>query len=385
MDASNLQFLGKPDYSMPAFGSDGVWCSASAVALRDSLRHGSVSGVMSLLNSLDDQSMTDALLQSGFSVHSTHIADGREAVFSGVKEQLALALSSRVDGFGLEAARNAPQEVRQGSFAAKEVATQMKDAPLDFSPEDFDGDFEAAKVVQRVMRSSGVAVDLLGDGAPGSRGSLLLVAGQAMKKGVQGFGFDGLPGKYEVPLEMSDLVELHRESARAVAITSARIGLGSWARGEKIDVLDDWVPDSVQRLLHSSLSLDTAKSLVSAIKDGGIAEHAGQIGDHAFSNLLRAQGLDPNAKKVEEQAKEQGFVVQEPNRQRGQYFGPVVAVDHRAALVKYARNNVIILSFIDLPKDQPRPSMKDSVRLAYKDGNVSVAFSGREGREGMGR
>lgn len=385
MDASNLQFLGKPDYSMPAFGSDGVWCSASAVALRDSLRHGSVSGVMSLLNSLDDQSMTDALLQSGFSVHSTHIADGREAVFSGVKEQLALALSSRVDGFGLEAARNAPQEVRQGSFAAKEVATQMKDAPLDFSPEDFDGDFEAAKVVQRVMRSSGVAVDLLGDGAPGSRGSLLLVAGQAMKKGVQGFGFDGLPGKYEVPLEMSDLVELHRESARAVAITSARIGLGSWARGEKIDVLDDWVPDSVQRLLHSSLSLDTAKSLVSAIKDGGIAEHAGQIGDHAFSNLLRAQGLDPNAKKVEEQAKEQGFIVQEPNRQRGQYFGPVVAVDHRAALVKYARNNVIILSFMDLPKDQPRPSMKDSVRLAYKDGNVSVAFSGREGREGMGR
>lgn len=382
MDASSLQFLGKPDYSMPAFGSDGVWCSASAVALRDSLRHGSVSGVMSLLNSLDDQSMTDALLQSGFSVH---IADGREAVFSGVKEQLALALSSRMDGFGLEAARNAPQEVKQRSFAAKEVATQMKDAPLDFSPEDFDGDFEAAKVVQRVMRSSGVAVDLLGDGAPGSRGSLLLVAGQAMKKGVQGFGFDGLPGKYEVPLEMADLVELHRESARAVAITSARIGLGSWARGEKIDVLDDWVPDSVQRLLHSSLSLDTAKSLVSAIKDGGIAEHAGQIGDHAFSNLLRAQGLDPNAKKVEEQAKEQGFIVQEPNRQRGQYFGPVVAVDHRAALVKYARNNVIILSFIDLPKDQPRPSMKDSVRLAYKDGNVSVAFSGREGREGMGR
>lgn len=381
MGANNLHFLTAPDYSMPAQSADGSWGSLGGVALRDSLHQGSASGVMDLLKSMDASGLVMALSETGFAIDAAAIEQGRGAIFTSVKERLGAALELQVDGFGLEAARKAALEQKSVNFAAKANAV-APNVQLDFSPDDFDGNLDAARVIQGVMRASSVSVDLVGGAKPSDRNSLLLVAGQAMKKGVQGFGFEGVPGKYKVPLEMADLVDLHRQAAENVAITSARVGLGLWAQGAKVKDLDEWVPDSVQRLLHGSISLGSAKSLINAIDGGGIAQHAGEIGDHQFADLLKSQGLDPNARTVEEQAEETGFVIQEPNRMRGQYYGPVVAVDHRASLVKYARQNVILLSFTELAKEQERPKLGDAVRMDYKNGQLSVEVANRVERSG---
>jgi hypothetical protein len=256
---------------------------------------------------------------------------------------------------------------------------------LDFEPGDFDGDFAAAREVQGVLQCSSVSIDVLGSAAPGDRGSLLLVASQAMKNGVQGFGFDGLPGKYEVALSMSALVDLHRQAAVAVAVESTKASLGVWANGDKVSALDDWVPDSVQRLLLGSVSSGAALTLVDAIDSGSIARHAGDIGVHEYTALLAEQGLNVDALTVDQAAYEFGWSIKDPDRSRGQYFGPVVALDHRASLVKFTRTDVVELPFASLAKEQARPVLGDVVRLDFKGGQLSVNVAGKSGRESVGR
>lgn len=389
-----------PDYSMPAMTPDGVWGTAGGVALRDALKRGSADGMMELIRSMDARGFASALREAGFAVEKSTIERGRSAVFTSVKSDLSSALSLGVDGFGLANSRSLASSVTMmaadgavepvaPAFAAKEktdvAAQDMSNVALQFDPREFAGDVAAARAVQGVLRSDTVAVELLGNAAPAERGALLMVAGQALKQGIQGFGFDGLPGKYQVAFGMSELVDLHREAAQAVAVESVTASLTGWAAGKKVKGLDEWVPDSVQRLLYGSVSLEAAQAVVQAVETGSIARHAGQIGLHDFTGLLAGQGLDVNAKTVNEQAREFGWSIQEPDRMRGQYFGPVVAVDHRASLVKFTRMDVLELPFTELATGQNRPKMGDSVRMDFKNGALTVNVAARPGREGAAR
>ena len=370
------------DYSMPVVGVDGSLGSVGGKALRDSLKRGSVAGVMDLLKSMNAQGVVQSLREAGFAVAPELAVRGKSAIFAGVQSDLSAAIDLPGDGFDLSESRLLKGAVAQKPFAAKVNPTLLvRDKPLAV-PVDFPGDADAAAVIQRVMRSSAVAVSLLGVATPGLRGSLLLVAGQALKKGIQGFGFDGIEGKYQVPLSMSEVLELHKDAARAVAQDSTRVGLGSWAAGEKVNGLDSWVPDSVQRLLHGSVTLESAQALVQAIESGMVGLHASAIGEHEFTGLLAAQGLDTNAPPLAEQAEAMGFVIQPVDRDRSQYFGMVLALDYRAALVKTSRVNAIELPFVDLPEGHNRPKMGDSLRLSYKNGELSIAVAERSGREG---
>jgi hypothetical protein len=358
--------------------------SSGGSILRKSLKGGSAEAVMQLIKSMDARGVAAALRDAGFLVDQSIVERGRAAVFSSVKSDLNEALSLLVDGFGLRhlRAQVAADVLPEPTFAAKDNASEVA---LGFTPEEFGGDMDAARMIQKTFRFNSVAIDLLGDALPSSRGALLMIAAQGLKNGIQGFGFDGVAGKYQVSLGMAELVDLHRDAAQAVAIQTARAGLGVWAAGGRVKELDGWVPDSVQRLLHGSVSLESAQAVVQAIEDGSVLGHAGQIGTHEFTALLAAQGLDVNAKTVAQMASESGWVVQALDRMRGHYFGPVVAVDHRAGLVKHTRVDVIELPFTELAEGQNRPNTGDMVRLDFKQGTLTMNVLNRPGREGIGR
>lgn len=361
------------DHLAPSLGADGEWGSVGGIAVRDSLVRGSLEGAMDLLGAMDVKAVAGTLREAGFPVAVEAIARGRDVVLGRARADLVAAADLGVDGFGLAAAKG---------FAAKEMKVM---SAMDNPSAGFAGDRAAAAAIQAVMRSSAVTIGLLGDAVPGARGALLMVAGQAVRAGVQGFGFEGVPGKYAVSLSMGDVLDLHRDAVQSVAVESARTALGVWVAGGKVDTVSEWVPDSVQRLLHGSVSLAAAEVLVSQIESGAIARHAGNIGTHEFTRLLAAQGFDVDALTVEQQAQEQDLVLVQPNRERGQYVGPVVGLDHRAALVKFNKDSAVELPFAELAGEQARPVMGDRVRMGFKAGVLAVGVEQRPGREGAGR
>lgn len=356
------------DYGATTVGPDGHFGSVGSIGVRESLRAGSADGLMDLMSTMDAETMTRSLRESGFSVPSAAVGKGRDAVFKSVEGALNDALDLNVDGFGLSARRST-------SVAVDRLP----------GIEDVFTDIDAALAVQRLMRAQSIAVDLLGDAAPAARQSLLLVAGQALALEIQGFGFDGIPGKYEIPLSMAQIVDLHRDAASAVAEQSARSGLAAWVKGETVPEVSDWVPDSVQRLLRGSVSLAAAQVLVDGLKDGGIASHAGEIGAHKITSVLEANGLNVHALTVERQAENHGLIIKDPDRERGQYFGPVVGLDHRAALLKFTRTQAIELPFTAVGDGQRRPELGESVRMTFKAGELKVSIAEQRGKAEVGR
>ena len=145
------------------------------------------------------------------------------------------------------------------------------------------------------------------------------------------------------------------------------------------------MPDSVQRLLHGSLSMVTASAVVNAIEGGMVGKHAAEFGEHNFARLLAEQGFNVNAATIDLQAKELGLDLVTPNTERGQYVGPVVGIDHRSALIKFARDKSIGLPFKELGDDQSRPVVGDTVRLKYKADKLVVSMAEKVQREGVGR
>lgn len=371
---SEARYLGaRPNYMSPTVGAGGVWASAGAHALRGELQRKSARGVMDLLRSMDAQGMGQVLREVGFKVDEHLIAQGRAAVFEGVKDDLQAALEQGVDGTGL----------RKTEVGTKYAAT-MQRAERPVQPHvaagaDFAGDRQAAEMIQAVLLAPVVRVAPLGGEPFPQRASLQMVAAQALQKGVLGFGFDGLPGKYAVPAPMADVVELHRQAAIEVAAQSTRAGLVAWASGAKVTGLSEWVPDSVQRLLHGSVSQEAAEIVVGGLTNGSVARHAQEYGIHGIAGLLASKGLDLDAPTVGEQAQEQGLQIKEPDRERGQYFGTVVARDHRACLIKVNRNDAIELSFQGLSGE--RPQVGDLMRLGYKTGELTVSKAPRQGRD----
>lgn len=352
-DGVQLPLSGIPDYRVPCFGLGGNWSSAGGLAVRESLSRGSVVGVMDVLESMDAPGMASVLREAGFFVSQGAVERGCDAVLESVQHDLIAAAEMRVDGYGLEGGQSL-------SFAAKELEMETAEA-----------------AIQAVLRSDAVVVDLLGDARAGERGALLFVAGQALQNGLQGFGFEGIPGKYEVPLSMAEVSGLYGDAAQAVAVESARAGVAAWAAGEKVRDVSEWVPDSIQRLLNGSVSVAAADAVVNAIEGGAVGAHAREFGLHGFARLLAEQGFDVNAPTVQEQAGNLGLAMIEPDRQRGQYVGPMVGQDHRAGLIKFAREKGVELPFDALAVGQVRPKMGETVRMKFTKGDLAVSVAER--------
>lgn len=350
----------------PVVGINGEWGTAGGMALRESLSRGSLHGVMDVLDGLTSRDMANVLHEAGFAVGESAIERGRDAVLADVQQDVIEAVNKRVDGFQLRAAAHGLE--RPPSFAAKHIDAGFR------------GNRDAVAAIQKVLAAKGVTVEPLGDAFVNERGSLLCFAGQALEKGVQGFGFDGVPGKYDVPCTMRDVVDLHQAAAAAVAVESVCEAIDVWRVGNKVGDISHWVPDSVQRALQGSLSENSARMLSRAVSEGTIAQYAAEAGLHAITQTLAEHGLDVNALTIEQQAETLGLALVEPDRQRGRYVGPVVGADHRASLVKYARGNAIEVPLAELAKGQTRLQLGDTARVEFNKGDMVVKVAERESR-----
>lgn len=352
MEMSDAQHLAqKPSYRSVALGVDGVWASTGAHALRASIQAQSPRGVMDLLKSMDAQGMAMVLREVGFDVDTKLIPQGRDVLYKSIKNELQAALHAR--GVGME-------QVSMQSTAQAPAQQQKATA----------GKRSALQIIQEVLQAPQVNVATSGAEPLHQRASLQMIAGQALKKGMLGFGFDGIPGKFMLLGSMSDVVELHRHAASAIAMESTKVGLKEWVAGGAVKGLSEWVPDSVQRLLHGSVSMEAAQVVVSGLSTGSIARHAQEFGFGGITSLLAAKGLDAQAPTVSQQAQEMGLTIKTVNKERGQYFGIVVAQDHRASLVKVNTKEVVELPIAG--SCGLKPQIGESLRIGFKAGVLSV-------------
>jgi len=89
-------------------------------------------------------------------------------------------------------------------------------------------------------------------------------------------------------------------------------------------------------------------------------------------------GYEDGEVSIEQQAIELELVMVNPDRRRGQYVGPVVGMDHRSALLKFARGLAVVLPLEDLPMGQDIRN-GDVVRMKFKQGALVVSVAERQG------
>ena len=73
-----------------------------------------------------------------------------------------------------------------------------------------------------------------------------------------------------------------------------------------------------------------------------------------------------------------GWELQEPDRERGQYFGTVVALEHHVALVKFMPTKIIELPFgAMVVTEEESPNLGDSIRMDFKNGVLTATVTMR--------
>lgn len=96
-------------------------------------------------------------------------------------------------------------------------------------------------------------------------------------------------------------------------------------------------------------------------------------------------GYGPDDLSVEQQAEQKGLVMVNPDRKRGQYVGQVVGLDHRSALIEFARGKAVELPLEELAVGQERPGFGGTVRMKFKDGALVFSVAERQGRQHANR
>jgi hypothetical protein len=75
--------------------------------------------------------------------------------------------------------------------------------------------------------------------------------------------------------------------------------------------------------------------------------------------------------------KQYGWKLLQPNRERGQYFGLVVALEFHSAIVKVSNTDLLELPFGSLAVTEERsPQIGDSVHMAFRDGVLTATVTG---------
>lgn len=93
----------------------------------------------------------------------------------------------------------------------------------------------------------------------------------------------------------------------------------------------------------------------------------------AVMRTHRAPTPQVNPNCILEIARQNHWTIREVDRQKGSYFGVVVALDQFGCFVQFRTNEVIELEFNDLEAGTGKPKMGDSVRMHFKNRKLHIS------------
>lgn len=333
----------------PPFLHAGSWSRAESLLFSALVKDGRLDAAIDLVKPLTTDDARAVLLHAGF---KPGLVADRTLMFSGLKHDLAKSVAAR---------EAAPDRTNTTS-----VVTQSKVVPSD-----------ALAHLQAVLRAKDVEVGLAGTAPLSERGAMMFVAGQAILRKVTGLEVDGVEAKFKMPasVELSDVKELFSRAGGAMAETEVRSAIPSWANGKPPYRFSDLVPENVGRILRGGLSKTGIETVSDALQSGAVRDFGAKQGSHIISQVFEARGVRLDAPSIEDMAAQAGFKVIEPNREKGNYFGAVVASDHRATAIKCSRDSVLVLAHKDLPEGVDRPVKGETMRLKFANGVLATAVT----------
>jgi hypothetical protein len=355
----------------PPFAHHGTWGKAESLVFSQHLKLGALSDALELLGGLDDEGARAVLLEAGF---KPQLVGTRMAMLKSVQFDLVHSAQQKDAALNMRSAddeKSAGKPERR-TFPGTDTAPSF---------------MNALKAIQAVLSAPDVEVGLAGAASLDSRASLQFVAAQAIERGVSGFAVDGVTGKFRLPdsADLPSLKDLYSVSGGALAEAEVRAIVPGWASGKTPQRLPSVVPEGVARVLRGSPTLQGVELIRSELAAGSVRDYGAQQGVQQATHALTAQGvrLDaPNAERLIEQA---GLKLTAPDRQRGQYVGPVVAVDHRASVVKWSRDSAIVISHRELPEGGARPEKGDTLRVKFSGGQAAVMVQPKNSDRSVGR
>ncbi|MGS0741100.1 hypothetical protein ACVBEF_04570 [Glaciimonas sp. GG7] len=232
----------------------------------------------------------------------------------------------------------------------------------------------AMNTLQTVFSAGDVEVGLAGTAPLETRTSMQFLAGQAIMHRVTGFEIDGIDGKYKLPssIALRDVKNLFVYAAGELAMAEVRSTIPGWANGKPAAKFSDLVPESIARILRGSPSLSGIASVQAALVSGMVKDFASKQGSQIIGQVFDNRGVKLDMPSAQQLAEDAGLKITIPDQQRGNYFGTVVAIDHRSSVIKWSRDSVLIFPHKELPDGVARPSKGDVVRIKYSGGNVGV-------------
>ena len=134
----------------------------------------------------------------------------------------------------------------------------------------------------------------------------------------------------------------------------------------------------VETLKAAVLALAAREAMIREIMNAEREQILNEL--DAIQQAIAARNLEVDTVTFDAEIKQFGWLKKEPNRQQGNYFGQVVALNHHACLIKCNATDVIELPFSALAEGQSKPMRRDSVRMVFKENVLIVSLSERFGR-----
>lgn len=373
MGAEQLDFFGMAngdgalrEETLPVL-HDSTWGKAEALVFARHLKRGDLSNALEVLGALTNDGARAVLMQAGFSPRAT---GGRQAMLESVQNDLILAAREKKTGVELRASGQEVEAPQEKTFPGAVIAPSIT---------------RALESMQRVLSAPVVEIGVAGSEQLDKRQSLLFIGGQAIGRGISGFGIEGVEGKFQLPesVDLAAVRSMYGAAGAAMAEAEVRGVMPKWAAEKGVPRLSELVPEATAKVLRGPVSVDGAKALQAALNEGMVSQFGAEQGVRLAGQVLFKQGVRIDALPLEQIVEDEGLRLIKADR--GQYVGPVVLQDHRASALKASRDTALVVAHKDLPEGMNKPNLGDTMKVSFRGGQMSVDVQERSAGKGVGR